>query len=117
MTTELTDAALEAAVARAMGWVRVTASGLDYWTDGERGVSAKDWHPLERDANGQPTERAAAQLWGVMEWLVRQTTAVSLLDGPEGFIAQLDGPVNEQHVATLARAVCEAAAVLGKEAT
>ena len=83
---ELTDAALEIAAAAAMGGVRKSdfPNAQEelrelrlpdifswHWPDGTT-TAASRWHPLEEDEDGNPTKEAAAQLWGVLAWLVRR---------------------------------------------
>lgn len=121
--SELTDNDLEVAVAEAMGWRHVhyalglLAMEIDFWfrLDGSR-IETTDFHPLEVDANGNPTQRAAAQLWGILGWLIEHL----------GYSLRCSKPVHGWSITwsvdpimcvmaqpTFARAVCEAAVAVG----
>lgn len=138
---EMSDAEFERKVAEAMGWY-VDPSYMRWLRRGPGPtISCDDWHPLEVDANGRPTERAAAQLWQVLMWLITMREDVrlsslcsgavvwcsskcqdvrSLWDGADDFYDLSDEeaaslePICAENE-NLPRAICLAAVAVGEE--
>lgn len=111
--SEMTDEQLEVAVTEAMGWTRYkTLWALPDWP---YAIPVDEFHPLAVDANGNPTQRAKAQLWGIETWLVHKGT-VTQMHGKTlyGFRVTVgDNSIAGQRYSR-ARALCEAAVAVGE---